>query len=176
MENETKTENTQAPPPGVSGKKVAIVVLALLIGLVGSISYVLSSYNSIDDARKEAGTAWIELADELSARYKQVELDVAKRVDDRSIDMELGEEFRLALDRFRGTSILEKQLLASQALEQLLSKMGCEEEPTASAMEYATAFNECIDDVQRRFGSLGGQILGLFLNFPELTTFRFAAE
>lgn len=160
-------ESSSTPPSAISGPKLTIIVIVLLIVLGGLISYTLSSYNAIDAARAKATAAWQELAEELSTHYRQVEVDVATRVDAREVAMEDGEQFRLALDAFRGTSILEKQFAAAGRVEESLGKMEFEPAINASLQQKLADYNSEAAATRALIQSTAGQILSVFLNFPQ---------
>ena len=168
------TNESSTPPPGISGRKVTSVVMLALLFLVGSISYVLACYNSIETARADADESWIGLADELGKRYKAMEVQVAKLVDEREMDMEQGEEFRLAVDQFRGTAIPEKQFQAARSIERLLDGASVEKRSTEATGTKLEEFNECVGDVLRQRGSFGGRFLGMFLQFPDISELELA--
>lgn len=160
-------ESGAAPPSAISGPKLTYIVIVLLIILGVLISYTLSSYNAIDAARAKATAAWQELAEELSTHYRQVEVGVATRVDAREVAMEDGEEFRLALDAFRGTSILEKQFSAAVRVEESLGEMKLEPQKNSSLQQKLAEYNSEAAATRELIQSTAGQILSVFLNFPQ---------
>ncbi|MEM7560050.1 MAG: hypothetical protein AAF394_13100 [Planctomycetota bacterium] len=160
-------ESSSTPPSAISGPKLTFIVIVLLIVLGGLISYTLSSYNAIDVARAKATAAWQELAEELSSHYRQVEFDVATRVDAREVAMEDGEEFRLALDAFRGTSILEKQFAATERVQESLGKMKLEPAMNSSLQQKLADYNSEAAATRELIQSSAGQVLAVFLNFPQ---------
>ena len=160
-------ESSTTPPSAISGPKLTYVVISMLVILGALVSYTLASYNTIDASREKAATAWQELAEELSSHYRQVEVDVATRVDAREVAMEDGEQFQLALDAFRGTSILEKQFAAAERVQKTLRKMSLEPDKSSSLQRRLSDYNSEAAATRELIQSTAGQILSVFLNFPQ---------
>ncbi len=160
----------------MSGRSLTAVVLSTLILVGAGISYTLWSYNRIDAARAASTASWRNLAAGLSERYRQAELAVARGVDQRKIEMEFGERFRLAVDRFRTSAQLHLQYDAAQELEQLMSKQpGLLSASTALAQEVQD-YNAILKNLRTALSTPGGRFLSLFLNFANPDDLRLASS
>lgn len=161
--------------PGMSGRRVTVTVLVGLVLVAAWLSYALWSYNRIDAARANTTVSWRELAEPLSKRYGRLEKEVAAGVDSREIDMQLGERFRLAIDRFRTTAQAPLQYVAAQDLEQVLAELassGVELPPVSSEVAAAIEkHNACLRQETELLASPGGRFLLLFLRFTEPVEF-----
>ena len=135
----------------------------LIVG--GWLSYTLWTYNRIDVARASTAQSWRQLAEQLSARYRAVESQIAAGVDERKIAMEFGERFRLAMDRFQTTAQSEPQFEAARELEALLSEQDLPLETPAELSGAVEQFNDQIDSESQIIGSVGGRFLSIFLHF-----------
>jgi hypothetical protein len=166
-------ESKSASPavPGISGKKLTLGLIISLLLVGGVLSYVLWTYNRVDAVRRQREDAWQQLADALSDRYRSAEREVAQGVDAREIDMELGEKFRLAIERFRSTSQLDGQLAAALEMEQLLEKSDLTRRLNQSAAQPLQDYNQTVQALDRLLTTAGGKILLLFLNFSEPVEF-----
>ncbi len=182
--NSTPTRSNP-PAPGVSGKRVTLIVLLGLFLVGGFLSYTLWTYNRFDDARKSTTLAWRELTEQLAMRYRVAEKIIAKRVDSRETKMEFGERFQLAVERFRTTARTADQFVAAQSLEELLRsddfrsplESGNEETKLTQPGELLAAidaFNLCRDRERMLLESPGGKTLDVFLKFDTTDHFQLA--
>ncbi len=152
---------------GLSGKRVTAVVVLLLL-LVGAwLSYTLWVYSQVDRARGETNIAWRNLVDRLDERYREAEKYVAKGVDARDIEMQLGEQFRLAVDRFRTTAQPSAQYITAEEIEKQLAGFKDIPEPTAELQLAVDRFNACLRQERDVLSSPGGRFLSVFLKFAE---------
>lgn len=149
----------------MSGRRVTSVVLASLLIVGGWLSYTLWTYNRIDVARANTAQSWRQLAEQLSVRYRGAESQIAAGVDERQIDMEFGERFRLAMDRFRTTAQSEPQFEAARELEDLLAEKRIPAKSSGDLSAAVDQFNAKIDSESRVIDSVGGRFLSLFLHF-----------
>lgn len=170
------SHDTNTVPGGVSGRMLTGIILALLILLGGGLSYTLWSYNRLDQQRAVANELWLDLASELSTRYRGIEKEVADRVDERTMEMEIGEEFRLAVDRFRTTAQPNLQLEAAREIEGLLTDMPWVGKPSESLLDVTNRYNDQLSQVREVVGSTGGQVLSLFLTFPSYAPLQLAGD
>lgn len=165
-----------AGPPGISGKRLTLGVLVALVLIGVSLSYTLWTYNELDRARRTSVTAWRAVTEHLAQRYRTAEKMVAEGVDNRQLDMEFGEKFRLAIDAFRTTSLPEEQVNAAERLEQLLAAEdiaakdiaagGAELEPLPAAAEAEIeSYNLAREREKELLESWGGRLLDVFLKF-----------
>lgn len=163
--------NETGRPPGISGRRVTAAVLIALVAVGGWLSYVLWSYNEIDQARAATSTSWLSLANQLSARYSKIESQIARGVDDQSIDMAFGERFRLVVDRFRTTAQGPLQYATALELEQLLAEetsvRSALPAPTPELASAIEAHNQLLATERGWLDSPGGKFLSIFLKFSE---------
>lgn len=184
MSTDSSTDETHAndakhaidAPQGVAGKNVTrLVIVALLVTIVG-ISYVLGTYNQIDVRRGDVEVSWRALTSELAERYRVVEREIASGVDDQSTAMELGERFRLAVDRFRTTAQRAPQVEAAREIEDLIPQAGVQLASTETLEQSLTDFNAD----QARLGELietpAGKVLGLVLILDDTRPFELASQ
>lgn len=169
-------------PPGVSGKRLTIVIILAMAALGLVISSTLWTYNRLDATRKQTAASWRSVTEELGPRYRAAEKVVAKQVDERELPMELGERFRLAIDRFRTTSLPKEQHAAAVALERFLasedfrSHAFAENEnamsPSPELQQAITAYNRDLQRERDLLNSIGGRFLDFFMAFPEQAAFE----
>lgn len=162
-------------PQGVSGRKLTSVVLVLLVVLGGGLSYVLWTYNKIDGHRAKAEVAWQDLANQLSSRYAIAEKELAKKVDNETEKMEVGEQFRLAVDRFRTSAQLNLQLQAARDVEKSLRESSWLDAPSESITTALASYNGHLADVRNEIASPGGKFLSMFLNFANYDALELAS-
>ena len=91
-------QETHAPPPGISGKRVTGWVLLGLVTLGATLSYTLWSYSAINAARKVSTQHWRVVADKLSQRYRAVDVAFETLVANDTVSCEAAKAFALALD------------------------------------------------------------------------------
>ena len=170
-----------ATVPGISGKQVTGWVVAALAVIGVVLSYTLWTYNRLDDARRVSVAEWREVTEHLSERYRIAERTVAAGVDDRTLRMEDGEQFRLALDTFRTTSLPEKQFAAAARVEEILAR----QELSAAAAQLnlsdggrdaVESFNQAKEFERALLESWGGRFLDIFLKFDLPRRFVLAGE
>lgn len=178
MAGQEQDIDSQSPklPPSLSGKKVAVAMLVGMLVVGGGLGYSLWVYSQLDAARQATRQTWRNLASELDSRYRASELQLARGIDAATIPMEVGERFRLAVDRFRTTSDPLQQQAAAQAIEDLL------QEPALSPVAPATGgaelpplvdqYNAQRLEEQRILSGPGGRALDIFLEFPQTAAFR----
>ncbi len=165
-------EESAAAAPGVSGRKLTIVLLAALTLVGVALSYVLWSYNRVDDSRDQVVDAWNILFEELATRYRAVEKQVATGVDAQEMEMALGERFRLAIDQFRSTAQADVQLSAAMELEAIMKAANLQPPLSASLQEAAEKYNQCVLELAQLLDTPGGQTLLLFLNLNPVEEFH----
>ena len=123
--------------------------MALLVG--GSVllaaaffTYILWLYGEVEKAAVLTTSAWRPVATALAPRYAKLEKIVAEGVDKRQLAMEMGEQFRLKIDRFRETGQAVQQVAAVNELEELLNKVEMSLTATPAASELAARWNASI--------------------------------
>ncbi len=158
---------SQPTNPGISGRKLTIAVVAALVIVGASLSFTLWSYNRIQTSRKQMEGAWTNVVDRLSERYQSAERLIADAIDERQMDMRLGERFRLEIDRFRSSVQPSVQLEAAQQLESLLDEAGQAIGSDASTSKLVAGFNDAVGAYERELDSWGGSLVSAFLNLPE---------
>ena len=152
---------------GHSGKAVTLAVLAGLIIVGGWLSYCLWCYQRIDVTREASQVAWRVLAEKLLTRYSDAEKQIASGVDERSVPMESGEKFQLALDRFRTTVQPDVQQKASREIETIIETLAISPKNDDALSSSLTSFNACVSDEQLAMDKSGSKFLAIFLNFPQ---------
>lgn len=168
--------------PGLSGKQVTGWVVAALAAIGIVLSYTLWTYNRLDDARRVSVVAWREVTEQLNERYRAAEHTVAEGVDERTLRMEFGEQFRLAIDAFRTTSLPEKQFAAAERVEEMLAQPEFTD-AGATLPELSDAgrsaienFNQAKDLERSLLDSWGGRFLDIFLKFESPRRFVYAGQ
>ncbi|MCA9132681.1 MAG: hypothetical protein KDA45_05990 [Planctomycetales bacterium] len=166
------------PTPGVSGKWLTWIVLLTLVGVGVSLSYTLWTYNRLEVARAETSQAWRQLTEQLIHRYSAVQLALHLVGSSDSENSELHEQFRQAADRFRTTSLPHEQQAMARKLETLMGNADLLP-PETTAPNVTPQLREATADYNRsRLAeqqmrlSLGGRLLGIFINFPQSLPFQ----
>ena len=184
-----KTSPGTKTPAGISGRKLVITLLAVLLLFGSCLVYVLTTYDRLEQIRGDCDSAWRALATLLEMRYQPAEKAVAAAVDAGTVSMEAGERFRLAIDAFHGTASSLQQSKAAQRVEDAWpnlpretsreNALGDSAQSQALAEAISPALRNAIDEYnacQRRereiLDSIGGRVLDLFLELPEPTEFR----
>lgn len=169
-----QSNSSQQPPQGIPGRRLTGGIgLMLLLATVG-LSYVLWTYNRLDDARFEARETWHGLADQLANRYQQIELVIAEGVDSRQIDMALGEKFRLAVERFRTTAQPDVQVRAAREIEELLFPIDALKPPSIELQKIVEQYNQRLTAERDVLDSVGGRLLSIFINLSDPAPFLLA--
>ena len=153
---------------------MAWTVLGALVLTGIALSWVLGTYNQINEVRLRVADSWRQLAGELDARYSQLEVKVAKRVDDESIKMESGEEFRLALDHFRTTTQTPLQIEYARDVERLIQEFKLSTAIPNNLDVSLSKHNEQMAHLQKLVASPAGKLLGVFLQFEDTSNFSLA--
>lgn len=170
LELSTTPQPTEQPA-GFSGRRLtSILVLALVVVGVG-MSFLLWNYNSVRQSRDATLQAWRVLVGQLDTRYRMAEITISKGVDDTSVDMALGERFRLALDRFRTTSQPTLQLNGAIELEELVVQSAVPLPPTTELLSAIDAYNAQLDAHGRVLDSPGGTAISTILSFERPAAF-----
>ncbi len=170
-EHRSQDLSVSMAPPGIPGKRVTLVVLLGLALLGVGISYTLWTYNRVDTARAATATAWRNLTEHLSSRYRAAEKTIAEGVDSRAIKMEFGERFRLAVDGFRTTSLPLEQYAAAQRVESLLGSEDLGISPQAlpsvppDLRASLESFRDQLEQERQLLEGLGGRMLDIFMKF-----------
>ncbi len=172
--------------------------MAILVGgsvLLGAafFTYVLWLYGEVENAAKSTTAAWRPVATELSPRYSTLEKLIAEGVDKRQLAMELGEQFRLKIDRFRGTGQAVQQVAMANELEELFDKIGKSLAATPVASDLAERwqasiggsaelqrvlelYNVQVRQQKRWRASFGGSVLLAFIKLPEPSEVRVVTD
>lgn len=177
--NSTTHPDTTSSQPGMSGRRVTLIVLLLLIVIGVILSYTLWSYGQLGAIRKHKQAAWAELREPLADRYRVLEKIVAAGVDDTSIPMAWGEKFRLAVDSFRTTAQVTYQYDAAIEVEKLLAEAEFAFPAAAqdsSLTEAVERFNAQLDRETQQLTTPGCQLLDVFLEFPPPGQFKLASS
>lgn len=181
------------PPRGWNGKQMALFVGGSVLLGAAFFTYVLWLYGEVENAAKLTTAAWRPVATELAPRYAKLEKLVAEGVDKRQLAMELGEQFRLKIDRFRGTGQAVQQVAMANELEELFDKIGKSLAATPAASELATQwqanigasselhtaldlYNVQVQKQKRWRASFGGSILLAFIKLPEPSEVRVVTD
>lgn len=160
-----------------SGKRLTWSIIAALVLTVVSLSYVLGTYNQINVVRESAAENWRALVDTLSSRHRGFELSMAKGVDSEEVAMEVGERFRLALDRFRTSSRQSTQLEAALEIETLAGdSLAVIDGPSEELRQAISDFNSAQHQLGKLVRSPAGKMLTSVLLFDEATEFQLAGK
>lgn len=166
------------PPSGISGKRVATCVVAALVAIGIAISFTLWTYNRLDAARTNSAVAWRQTTHTLDDRYRSAEQQVADAVTTGAVDAEFEQSFKVAVDRFRTTSIVVDQVAAAEHVEELLGSSSVPVDVlralplTAQLSAHLEHYNQQRLRERELRDSFGGQMLELFLSLPASTPFR----
>ena len=106
----TGSSEVNEPPRGWNGKQMALLVGGSVLLGAAFFTYLLWLYGEVEEAANKSTSAWRPVATELAPRYAKLEKLVAEGVDNRQLAMELGEQFRLNIDQFRGTGQAVQQV------------------------------------------------------------------
>ncbi len=180
-------------PRGWNGKRMALLVGGSVLFGAAFFTYVLWLYGEVENAAKLSTAAWRPVATELSPRYASLEKLVAEGVDKRQLAMELGEQFRLKTDRFRGTGQAVQQVAMANELEELFDKITKSLEATPAASDLAARwqanvggsselqtvlelYNVQVRKQKRWRASFGGSVLLAFIKLPEPSEVRVVTD
>ncbi|MCC6511639.1 MAG: hypothetical protein IT423_21245 [Pirellulaceae bacterium] len=171
--------DTLPPPASLSGRRVTLVLLAILLGTGGLFYWVTVAYGAYNAARRQTDSTWHTLATELDLRYRSIDKRVAQGVDATEIDMRLGEKWRVARDKFSGTSLNSLQITAACELEELIDQLPkpAMAQPASDPLQRALEdFNQAAN-AQRNVGqTAGSKLLKLLLNLPDPPKFELSAH
>jgi hypothetical protein len=172
--------------------------MALLVGggvLLGAafFTYVLWLYGQVENAAISSTAAWRPVASELAPRYSKLEKLVAEGVDKRQIAMELGEQFRLKIDSFRGTGQAVRQVAVANELEELFDQITKSLAAIPAANDLADRwqasivgsaelqsslefYNLRVREQKEWRASFGGSLLLAFIKLPEPSEVRVVTD
>ncbi len=174
-------QQTQAPPAGISGKRVTAWVVLGLVALGVTLSYTLWSYGTLNAARKVSSQQWREVADGLSLRYQTVAASLEAAVASGALTNDASKRFTAAMDRFRTTADANEQELAAVEVEgllrtdELVPAVAGAVTISPKLQSQVVEFNRVRQIERDRLESLGGKIVDLFLKIPLPTKFELAA-
>jgi hypothetical protein len=167
---------TSPAVPGISGRRLTLWVLVGLILIGLGISYTLWTYNQLDVARKQTAASWRDLTDQLSDRYREAGKLLLLQADEQKLDASFSQEFNVAIDHFRTTSLPKEQNAAALHVEQLIASAFASELSQPPELQMAVAaFNQSLERERNLLRSFGGRILDVFLNLSEPTAFELAS-
>lgn len=118
-------------PLTLPGKPLAIGLVLTLLGCCLLVGWVAIGYGEFSQSRRAADTEWRELAEELGKRYRTLDMEIAKLVDSRQLDMRWSEKWRSARDAFSGSYGVERQAQFAVELESLLGEIGKALDPSS---------------------------------------------
>lgn len=189
--NATATDSIagKEPPRGWNGKHIALLVGASVLLGAAFFTYVLWLYGEVENAAILTTAAWRPVATELAPRYSKLEKLVAEGVDNRQLAMELGEQFRLKIDSFRGTGQAVQQVAFANELEDLFDKIDKSLAATPAASELSgrwqanivappelqaglESYNVRVREQKQWRASFGGSLLLAFIKLPEPSEVR----
>jgi len=189
----TNPSKGSMPPRGWNGKQMALLVGGSVLLGAAFFTYLLWLYGEVEEAAKLSTSAWRPVATELAPRYSKLEKLVAEGVDKRLLAMELGEQFRLKINGFRGTGQAVQQVAEANDLEALFDKIGksLAAIPAASdlsdrwkasiggssALQAALeSYNLQVQGQKRWRASIGGAVLLAFIKVPEPSEVRVVTD
>lgn len=189
----TNTSEGNMPPQGWNGKQMALLVGGSVLLGAAFFTYLLWLYGEVEEAAKQSTSAWRPVATELAPRYSKLEKLVAEGVDKRLLAMELGEQFRLKIDGFRGTGQAVQQVAEANDLEALFDKIGKSLAAIPAASDLSIRWNASIGgssalqgalesynlqvQQQKRWrASFGGAVLLAFIKVPEPSEVRVVTD
>jgi hypothetical protein len=181
------------PPRGWNGKQMALLVGGSVLLGAAFFTYLLWLYGEVEEAAEKSTSAWRPVASELAPRYAKLEKLVAEGVDNRQLAMELGEQFRLRIDRFRGTGQAVQQVAMANELEELFEKIDKSLAATPAASDLADRwkasiagssalqealelFNVQVREQKQWRDSFGGAVLLAFIKLPEPSEVRVVTD
>lgn len=106
--------------PGVSGRKLTIIILSSLAIVGGSLAYLLTVYDRMDDQRAKTKDVWRSLANALDSNYKEIEKQSAAEL---GVDEAWTQQFVKLADQFRTATNIEAQTETANQLEARLSEL-----------------------------------------------------
>ena len=181
---------TPTQQPGISGKKLTLLVTLSMV-LVGAVlGYTLWCYSQLDAARADIADAWRAVASGLDSRYHVLELKTLAPSESEGEALGLAPEnshpnvpefagqLRMALDGFRSTSQISNQQTAAELIESLLQSnqvpLNLDVSAEPGLVQAVAAFNESLQEEKNILNSVGGRILDIFMEFPQPRSFKLA--
>jgi hypothetical protein len=189
----TGSSEVNKPPRGWNGKQMALLVGGSVLLGAAFFTYILWLYGEVEEAANKSTSAWRPVATELAPRYAKLEKLVAEGVDNRQLAMELGEQFRLNIDRFRGTGQAVQQVAVANELEALFDKIDKSLGATPAATDLAERwkaslggssalqdalelYNVQVREQKKWRASFGGAVLLAFIKLPEPSEVRVVTD
>lgn len=145
---DTAGENS---PKGISGKRLAIGVVACLAVIFSVGFWCARAYSQLNSARQATDEAWRNVARVLDARYRDLEKPIAACVENRHCDPQWGQQWRSAVDRFRTSAVPQSQRLAAGEAEDTLARL-----PTSAHATLPDELGRLFDQAGRASAELDG--------------------
>lgn len=167
--------SSNAPNRSLSGKRLTIVLMIVLLSTGGLFYWVTTSYSVYNAARRQTDRNWRELATLLESRYRTVDVRLSA-AEQPAIDTALVEQWRSARDQFTGTGISGLQMDSAVKVEAVLSQLP---ETVVAATEPSEELKSAIAKydqsaiAQRAIGkTAGSRLLKVMLNLPDPKDFE----
>ncbi len=155
--------------PGVSGRKLTTFILSFLVVVGGSLAYLLSVYDRMDDQRAKTSEVWRGVANALDLNYKQI---VKLSAAELGVEEQWTQQFAEQAEQFRTATNIEAQLATASQIEGRLSELAASSsqpklpEVEASLKEQIDLYNQNIDAETKILQSWAGSFVHKILPAP----------
>lgn len=159
-----------SPNRSVSGKRLTIVLMIVLLSTGGLFYWVTTSYSAYNAARRQTDRDWRELATLLETRYRILDQRIGP-ADQPTVEAKLSQEWRAARDAFTGTGISSLQVESAEKVESVIERLPdsvAASETVSDELKSALGKYEKSARHQREMGSTAGsRLLKIMLNLPD---------
>ena len=183
------SDASSAAVQGYSGKVVVPILAGTLVISLVCMVFGFNAVSALEASQEEIEASWQAAATDLSDRYKQAELAIAKSANAGQIDIAFSEKFTTALERFRSTTRPFDQSAAAQGIESLLADFDASVVGGASpakpwqltgafnSSEAIASYNATLEDAERnRERSIMQNLVCQVINFPLPTKVSVASK
>lgn len=163
--------SNHAPSRSLSGKRLTIVLMIILLGTGGLFYWVTTAYTTYNAARRQTDRDWRALATLLENRYREFDQRITAAVEQQKIEAQLGEQWRAARDAFTGTGISDRQIESATKVEAVIDSLPdsiAAGQSESAELKQAVEKYELSAQQQRQIGqTAGSKLLKIMLNLPD---------
>lgn len=168
LDIETKLMSSGSSTRSLSGKRMTIVLMLILLSTGGLFYWVTTAYSVYNAARRQTDRDWRELATLLETRYRELDQRITE-ANPSVVDPQLRDDWKAARDQFQGTGISRLQIDSAEKVEAIVARLPESLATTPSAeLAGARAKYDQSAQQQRAIGqTAGSKLLKVMLNLPD---------
>lgn len=163
--------SSNAPSRSLSGKRLTIVLMIILLSTGGLFYWVTTAYTTYNAARRQTDRDWRALATLLENRYREFDQRISAAVEQQKVDAQLGDQWRVARDAFTGTGISDRQIESATKVEAVIDSLPdsiANGQSESDELKQAAEKYELSAQHQRQIGqTAGSKLLKIMLNLPD---------